>query len=54
MLSDLLTRLRALFRWKAVESEFDDELRIRFSRHLNKYIPYSSPARRPTRNAVRL
>ena len=37
MLSDLLIRLRALFRRSAVESELDDELRFHFDQEVKKY-----------------
>lgn len=37
MLTDLLFRLRALFRKKAVEQELDDELRFHFERQLERY-----------------
>ena len=37
MLSDLLYRLRALFRRNAVERELDDELRFHFERHIERY-----------------
>src|SRR5262249_10562437 len=36
MLTDLLYRLRSLFRRKTVESELDDELRYHFERHVEK------------------
>jgi putative ABC transport system permease protein len=38
MLSDLLIRLRSLFRRKAVEAELDDELRFHIERQAEKYI----------------
>jgi putative ABC transport system permease protein len=38
MLSDLLIRLRALFRRNAVESELDVELRFHFHQQIEKYI----------------
>jgi putative ABC transport system permease protein len=38
MLSDLLIRLRALFRRNAVEGELDDELRFHFDRQVEKYV----------------
>src|ERR1700722_1709378 len=38
MLSDLLFRLRSLFRRKAVETELDDELRFHFERQVEKYV----------------
>src|SRR5437899_1658601 len=38
MLSDLLHRLRALVRRKAVECELDDELQFHFERQVEKYL----------------
>lgn len=38
MLNDLLTRIRALFRRKAVEGELDDELRFHLERQVEKYV----------------
>jgi predicted permease len=38
MLSDLLYRLRALVRRKAVENEMDEELRFHFERQVEKYV----------------
>jgi putative ABC transport system permease protein len=38
MLTDLLIRLRALSRRKAVESELDDELRFHFDQQVEKYV----------------
>ncbi len=38
MLSDLLYRLRALFRRRAVEAEMDDELRAHLERQVEKYV----------------
>jgi putative ABC transport system permease protein len=38
MLSDLLFRVRSLFRRKAVETELDDELRFHFEQQLAKYV----------------
>ena len=38
MWSDLLFRLRALFRRDALEAELDEELRIHFERQIEKYI----------------
>jgi predicted permease len=38
MLSDLLFRIRSLFRRKAVETELDDELRFHFERQVDKYV----------------
>ena len=52
MLSNLLTRLRALFRRRTVESELDDELLFHFEQHLQKFVQSAVPlreARRRTR-----
>ena len=38
MLSDLLIRLRALFRRNAVENELDDELRFHFDQQVEKLV----------------
>jgi len=38
VLSDLLFRLRALFRRKSVETELDEELRAHFEHHVEKYV----------------
>jgi putative ABC transport system permease protein len=38
MLTDLLFRLRALFRRQAVEADLDDELRFHFERLVEKYV----------------
>ena len=38
MLSDLLIRLRALFRRNAVEAELDDELRFHFDQQVEKHM----------------
>lgn len=38
MLSDLLHRLRAMFRRNAMERELDDELRFHFERQVEKYV----------------
>src|SRR5260370_9373296 len=38
MLSDLLLRLRSLFRRKNVEAELDDELRFHFEKQVSKFI----------------
>jgi predicted permease len=38
MLSDLMFRLRSLFRRKAVEQELDDELRFHLERQVEKYV----------------
>jgi macrolide transport system ATP-binding/permease protein len=51
MLSDLLTRLRALFRRNTVEHELDDELRFHFERHIEKLIASGVPAGEALRRA---
>jgi hypothetical protein len=38
MLSDLVFRLRSLFRRNTVEAELDDELRFHFEQQVGKYI----------------
>src|SRR5215470_4322798 len=38
MISDLLIRLRSLFRRKAAETELDDELRFHFESLVEKYV----------------
>jgi hypothetical protein len=38
MFSDLVYRLRALFRRSDVESEMDDELRFHLERQVEKYV----------------
>ena len=38
MFSDLLIRLRTLFRREAVENELDDELRFHFERQAEKFV----------------
>lgn len=38
MLSDILIRLRALSRRKAVEGELEDEIRFHFERQVEKYV----------------
>jgi hypothetical protein len=38
MFSDILIRLRALFRRDAVEGELDDELRFHFEQQVAKYV----------------
>lgn len=39
MISDLLYRLRALFRRRSLEAELDEELRVHFDRQVEKYVP---------------
>jgi putative ABC transport system permease protein len=51
MLSDLLMRLRALFRREAVENELHDELRFHFERQVEKYVQSGFPRAEATRRA---
>lgn len=43
MISDLVFRLRALFRRKSMEEEMDDELRAHFERQVDKYVNSGLP-----------
>jgi predicted permease len=51
MLSDVLTRLRSLFRRKQVESELDDELRFHFDQHAAKLVAQGTPRDEALRQA---
>jgi putative ABC transport system permease protein len=51
MLSDLLIRLRALFRRNAVESELDDELRFHFDQQVEKFVQSGMPVAEARRRA---
>ncbi|MHB8640711.1 MAG: ADOP family duplicated permease [Candidatus Acidiferrales bacterium] len=51
MLSDLLIRLRALFRRSAVESELDDELRFHFEQQVEKLVQSGLPLPEARRRA---
>ncbi|MFY9532144.1 MAG: ABC transporter permease [Candidatus Acidiferrales bacterium] len=51
MLSDLLIRLRALFRRNAVERELDDELRFHFERQIEKLVQSGLPLGEARRRA---
>ncbi|MGC1384439.1 MAG: ABC transporter permease [Candidatus Acidiferrales bacterium] len=51
MWSDLTTRLRSLFRRRAVERELDDELRFHFDQHIAKLIARGTPRDEATRQA---
>ncbi len=53
MLSDLLYRLRALFRRKSMEAELDEELRAHFERQVEKFIQ-SGLTRQEAARRVRL
>jgi len=53
MLSDLLIRLRAIFRRTQVEAELDDELRFHFDQHVAKLI-HSGVSRREALRRARL
>ena len=51
MLSDILIRLRALFRRKSVEHELDDEIRFHFEEQVAKYLAAGVPRDEATRRA---
>jgi predicted permease len=51
MVSDLLIRLRALFRPKAVERELDDELRFHFEHQVEKLVQSGRPLSEARRQA---
>jgi predicted permease len=51
MLSDILIRLRALFRRDAVEGELDDELRFHFEQQIEKYVAAGLPREKARRRA---
>jgi predicted permease len=51
MLSDLLIRLRALFRRNTVESELDDELRFHFEQEVEKFLQSGLPVSEARRRA---
>jgi predicted permease len=51
MLSDLLIRVRALFRRNAVESELDDELRFHFEQQVEKFVQSGLPLPEARRRA---
>jgi hypothetical protein len=51
MLSDILIRLRALFRRDAVEGELDDELRFHFEQQVAKYVQSGLPREEARRRA---
>ena len=51
MWSDLLVRLRALFRRDAVEGELDDELRFHFDQQVEKFVESGLPLREARRRA---
>jgi predicted permease len=51
MLSDLLIRLRALFRCDAVENELDDELRFHFEQQVEKFVAAGAPLAEARRRA---
>jgi predicted permease len=51
MVSDLLIRLRALFRRDAVESELDDELRFHLDRQIDKFVQSGLPLPEARRQA---
>ncbi len=51
MFSDLLIRLRALFRRSAVERELDDELRFHFEQQVEKFLQSGMPLPEARRRA---
>jgi predicted permease len=51
MLTDLLIRLRALFRRDAVENELDDELRFHFEQQVEKFVQSGLPLAEARRRA---
>jgi putative ABC transport system permease protein len=51
MLSDLLIRLRSLFRRNEVESELDDELRFHFDQQVEKFVQSGLPVAEARRRA---
>ena len=51
MFSDLLIRLRALFRRDTVESELDEELRFHVDRQIEKLVRGGMPLAEATRRA---
>jgi len=51
MLSDILIRLRALFRRDAVEGELDDELRFHFEQQVAKCVQSGVPCEEARRRA---
>ena len=51
MFSDLLFRLRALFRSSMVEAELDEELRLHFDLQVNKYVKSGLPREEAYRRA---
>jgi predicted permease len=51
MLSDLLFRVRAIFRRRAVEAELDEELRFHFERQVEKYVGSGLPREEARRRA---
>jgi putative ABC transport system permease protein len=51
MLSDLLFRLRALFRREAMEAEMDEELRSHFENHVEKLVASGMPREEAVRRA---
>ena len=51
MFTDLLYRLRALFRRRSVEADLDEELRFHFDREVAKYLAARLPAAEAHRRA---
>ena len=51
MLSDLLIRVRSLFRRNTVERELDDELRFHFEQQVEKFVQSGAPSQEARRRA---
>jgi hypothetical protein len=51
MFSDLLFRLRALFRRESMEAELDEELHVHFEHHVEKYVKSGLPLEEAKRRA---
>jgi hypothetical protein len=52
MISDLLFRLRAIFRRRSVEKELDDELRFHFEHEVEKLMRSAASAARRRRGGL--
>jgi putative ABC transport system permease protein len=51
MLTDLLYRVRALFQWRTVEKELEDEVRFHFEHQVEKYMQSGIPRQEALRRA---
>jgi hypothetical protein len=51
MISDLLFRLRAVFRRKSMEADLDEELRTHFGHQVQKYVTSGLPLEEAKRRA---